>query len=65
MFSRGHAYVRTLRDGHVIFALPMEVEMATLQTGRLAAAIANTRANFARPRALAERRPRPQRRDWN
>jgi len=63
--SRGHAYVRTLRDGHVIFALPMEVEMATLQTGRLAAAIANTRANFARPRALAERRPRPQRRDWN
>ena len=30
--------------------------MATLGTGRLAAAIANTRANFSRPRKLAEQR---------
>ncbi|MGO8738129.1 type IV secretory system conjugative DNA transfer family protein [Rhodoblastus sp.] len=63
--SRGHAYVRTLRDGHLIFSMPMEIEMATLGTGRLAAAIANTHANFSRPRHLAERRPTPQRRDWH
>jgi hypothetical protein len=39
--------------------------MATLGTGRLAAAIANTHANFARPRKLAERRPTPPQRDWH
>jgi len=63
--SRGHAYVRTLRDGQPTVARPMEIQMAELRTGRLAAAIANTSANFARPRKLAERRPTPQRRDWH
>jgi hypothetical protein len=63
--SRGQAYVRTLRDGQPTVARPMEIQMANLRTGRLAAAIANTHANFARPRDLAERRPTPQRRDWH
>ena len=63
--SRGQAYVRTLRDGQPTIARPMEVEMATLGTGRLPAAIRNTHANFARPRALAEKRDAPQRRDWH
>jgi hypothetical protein len=63
--SRGQAYVRTLRDGQPTVARPMEIEMPTLGTGRLAAAIANTQANFARPRKLAERRPTPPRRDWH
>lgn len=63
--SRGRAYVRTLRDGQPTVARPMEIEMATLGTGRLAAAIANTQANFARPRKLAERRHAPQRREWH
>ena len=31
----------------------------------LAAAIANTQANFARPRKLAERRHAPPRREWH
>ncbi len=62
--SRGHAYVRTLRDGQPAVARPIEIEMATLGKGRLAAVIANTHANFARPRKLAEKRDAPQRRDW-
>jgi hypothetical protein len=63
--SRGHAYVRTLRDGQPTVARPIEIEMATLGAGHLAAAIANTHANFARPRKLAERRPAPQHREWH
>jgi hypothetical protein len=63
--SRGRAYVRTLRDGQPTVARPMEVESATLGTGRLAAVIANTHANFSRPRKLAEKRDAPQRRDWH
>ena len=50
--SRGRAYVRTLRDGQPTIARPMEIEMATLGTGRLAAGSRNTQANFARPRKL-------------
>jgi hypothetical protein len=63
--SRGQAYVRTLRDGQPTVARPMEIEMATLGTGRLAAAIANTRANFSRPRKLAEKQDTPQRQHWH
>jgi len=63
--SRGHAYVRTLRDGRPTVARPMQIEMKTLRTGRLAAATAYTRAHFARPRKLAEGRRAPQRRDWH
>jgi hypothetical protein len=63
--SRGQAYVRTLRDGQPTVARPMEIEMATLGTGRLAAAIANTRANFSRPRKLAEKQDAPQRQHWH
>ena len=63
--SRGRAYVRTLRDGQPTVARPMEIEMATLRTGRLAAVIANTQANFSRPRKLAEKRDAPQQRDWH
>ena len=63
--SRGCAYVRTLRDGQPTVARPMEIEMPTLGTGRLAAAIANTRANFSRPRRLAEKRDASQRQHWS
>jgi hypothetical protein len=54
--SRGHAYVRTLRDGQPIFAMPMSVKMRTLRTGRLASVIANTQAHFSRPRKLVEKK---------
>ncbi len=63
--SRGHAYVRTLRDGQPTIARPMAVEMATLGTGRLPAVTRNTHANFARPRKLAERRRAPKRSEWH
>jgi hypothetical protein len=62
--SRGHACIRTLRDGQPTVARPIEIEMATLGAGHLAAAIANTHANFVRPRKLAERRPAPRRHEW-
>ena len=61
---RGRAYVRTLRDGQPTITRPMKTAPATLGTGRLAAAIANTRANFARPRTMAERRKQVQRHEW-
>jgi hypothetical protein len=63
--SRGHAYVRTLRDGHPTLTRPMKTERAELGTGRLAVQVRNTRANFARPRKLAEKRNAPRRREWN
>ena len=62
---RGNAYVRTLRDGQPMFAVPMSVEMATLRTGRLEAMTAYTNANFARPRKLAERRDAPRPTQWH
>lgn len=63
--SRGHAFVRTLRDGQPTVARPMAIERAALGTGRLASAIANTRANFSRSRELAEKRDRPPQHQWH
>ena len=62
--SRGHAYLRTLRDGQPTTARPIKTEPPALGSGRLAKAIANTRANFARPRALAERKPTSRSTTW-
>jgi hypothetical protein len=61
--SRGHAYVRTLWDGQPTTARPMRTELAELGTGRPEAAIANTRANFSRPRTIADGK-RPARHEW-
>jgi hypothetical protein len=62
--SRGHAFVRTLRDGQPTIARPIKTEPPALGSGRLAKAIANTRANFARPRMLAERKPASRSTTW-
>jgi DNA helicase HerA-like ATPase len=61
---RGRAYVRTLRDGQPTLTRPMRTERAGLGTGRLAAQVRNTRANFARPRKLAGRGNVSKLRDW-
>jgi hypothetical protein len=63
--TRGHAYVRTLIDGQPTNAYPMVAEPAQLRTGRLAKTIAHTNANFARPRALVERREPPKPIHWS
>jgi hypothetical protein len=63
--SRGRAYVRTLRDCQPTLTRPMRTERAELAAGRMAAQVRNTRANFARPRRLAEQRDAPKRREWN
>jgi DNA helicase HerA-like ATPase len=62
---RGHAYVRTLRDRQPTLTRPMRTERAELGTGRLAAQIRNTRANFSRSKKLAERKNAPKRKEWN
>lgn len=55
---RGKARCRTLVNGRPTSAYLMETEKTVLTTGRLAANIRNTRANFARPRSLADH-PKP------
>jgi hypothetical protein len=62
--SRGHAYVRTARDGQPTITRSMRTERAELGRGGLAAQIRNARVNFARPRKLAERKNAPKRMEW-
>jgi hypothetical protein len=42
----------------------MRTERIELGTGRLTAQVRNTRANFARPRKLAEKKEAPRRIEW-
>jgi hypothetical protein len=51
---------RTLLNGQPTSAISMQTEKAELATGHLAANIRNTRANYARGRALVEQGLKPQ-----
>ena len=63
--TRGHAYVSTLIDGQPTHAYPMDIEPASLATGKLARAITHTNAHFARPRKLAEQRKPSKPIEWS
>ena len=62
--TRGHAYARTLYEGQPTRAYPMQVKPAQLRSGHLSKAEANTKANFARARALIEQK-KPRTLSWS
>ena len=55
--GRGEAWARVLQDGQPSQGMPLRTEKVELRTGHLAANIANTRARYARPREMADRKP--------